>query len=158
SVNSGVNPKFGIRATSAGELITFDVELEQIVEVHQCRAHSWRHNKPPSAGLIRGGKINLSVPGIRALTCPNAAAMPCWCKTWLAVTMSCLIWSMSTGCYFHTLAPCKCPLLAQRDAPLLDDIYYDAYSSIASDGTAANTRASKEPEKQAIVDLLARYG
>jgi hypothetical protein len=37
------------------------------------------------------------------------------------------------------------------------DIDYEAYSSIPSDGTAANPRGSKEPEKQAMT-LLARYG
>jgi hypothetical protein len=45
-VNSGVNPKLGIRATGAGELITFDVELEQILKAHERRAHPWRKNKP----------------------------------------------------------------------------------------------------------------
>ena len=29
------------------------------------------------AGLMRGGKMNVFVPGIRALTWPKAAAMPC---------------------------------------------------------------------------------
>jgi hypothetical protein len=45
-VNSGVNPKFGIRATGAGELMTFDVELEQILKAHKRRAHPWRKNEP----------------------------------------------------------------------------------------------------------------
>jgi hypothetical protein len=48
-VNSGVNPKFGIRATSAGELTTVDVELEQVIDLHKCRAHSWRKNEPVGA-------------------------------------------------------------------------------------------------------------
>src|SRR4029079_6224725 len=53
SVNSGVNPKFGIRAISAAELITFDVELEQIVESHQARGHPGCKNEPVGPGYTR---------------------------------------------------------------------------------------------------------
>ena len=63
-VNPRVNPKFGIRPAFAGELVAVDVELKRL-------------SLRTSAGLMRGGKINDSVPGMRALTWPNAAAMPC---------------------------------------------------------------------------------
>jgi len=52
-VNSGVNPKFGIWAASAGELMTFDVELEQILKAHERWAHPWRKNESVSPRYTR---------------------------------------------------------------------------------------------------------
>ena len=48
-VNSCVDPKFCIGATISRELITFDVELEQIIDSHERRTHSRRKNEPIGA-------------------------------------------------------------------------------------------------------------
>ena len=44
-VNPGMNPKFSVGTAITGELISFNIELEQIVGAHQSRAHSWRKDK-----------------------------------------------------------------------------------------------------------------
>ncbi len=48
-VNSCVDPKFCIGATVSRELITLDVELEQIIDCHKRRTHSRRKNEPVRA-------------------------------------------------------------------------------------------------------------
>ena len=45
-VNSCVDPKFRIGATVSCELISFNIELEQIIDCHKRRTHSWRKNEP----------------------------------------------------------------------------------------------------------------
>jgi hypothetical protein len=45
-VNSRVDPKFSVRAARAGELISFDIELEQIIDCHERRTHSRWKNEP----------------------------------------------------------------------------------------------------------------
>jgi len=48
-VNSRMDPKFCIRASIAGELITVNVELEQIIDSHERRTHSGWKDEPVGA-------------------------------------------------------------------------------------------------------------
>src|SRR5918994_1770116 len=44
-VNPGMYPKFSVGTAITGELISFNVQHQQIVGAHQSRAHSWRKNE-----------------------------------------------------------------------------------------------------------------
>lgn len=48
-VNSRMDPKFCIGATISGELITFNVDLEQIIDAHERRTHSRWKDEPVGA-------------------------------------------------------------------------------------------------------------
>jgi len=132
SVNSGVNPKFGIRAISAGELITFDVELEQIVEAHECRAHPWWKNKPVGRGYTRA---YVSERRRDALLVQNVAG-----GDDVLLDLVYVHWLL-----FPYFSPAQMSNSAKQ-CERVDHIDYGAYSSIAFDATAAkNRRASKSP-------------
>jgi hypothetical protein len=132
SVNSGVNPKFGIRAISAGELITFDVELEQIVEAHECRAHPWWKNKPVGRGYTRA---YVSERRRDALLVQNVAG-----GDDVLLDLVYVHWLL-----FPYFSPAQMSNSAKQ-CERIDHIDYGAYFSIAFDETAAkNRRASKNP-------------
>ena len=131
-VNSGVNPKFGIRATSAGELTTVDVELEQVIDLHECRAHSWRKNEPVGA---RDAGAYVSERRRDALLVQNVAG-----GDDVLLDLVYVHWLL-----FPYFSPAQMSNSAKQ-CERIDHIDYGAYFSIAFDETAAkNRRASKNP-------------
>jgi hypothetical protein len=126
------DPKFGIRAISAAELITFDVELEQIVEAHECRAHPWWKNE--SVGP-RDTRTYVSERRRDALLVQNVAG-----GDDVLLDLVYVHWLL-----FPYFSPAQMSNSAKQ-CERIDHIDYGAYFSIAFDETAAkNRRASKNP-------------
>ena len=131
-VNSRVNPKFRIRAASAGELLTFDIELEQVVDPHECRAHPWRKNEPVGP---RDTRAYVSERRRDALLVQNMAG-----GDDVLLDLIYVHWLL-----FPYFSPAQMSNSAKQ-CERIDHIDYGAYFSIAFDETAAkNRRASKNP-------------